>query len=77
MKCFRKTTNEVEITCEGRKEAQYKALSLSAVEPKRERQLGPQQQESTDCTYLTPVFIDSANSDACRWDENVGFFRET
>lgn len=75
MKCCRTTTNEVET--EGHKEAQYKALSLSAVEPESERQLGHQQQESIDCNYLTPVFKDSANSDDCRSDENVGIFRET
>lgn len=60
-KCCRKTTNEVEI--EVRKKAQYKALSLRAVEPESETQLGHQQHESTDCNYLTPVFKDGANRD--------------
>lgn len=75
MKCFRKTTNEVEINV--MKEAQYQALSLSAVEPESETQSGPRQQESADCAYLTPVFRDKVNSDSCHSDENVGIFQET
>lgn len=76
MKCFRKTTNEVEINV--RKEAQYKALSLSAIGSKSEIQPGARQKESTDCTYLTPVFKDTADSEeACHTDENVMIFQET
>lgn len=75
MKCFRKTTNEVEIN--ERKEAQYTALSVSAVEPENETQQAYRQQENTNCTYLTAVFKDRAHNETCHSGENVRIFQET
>lgn len=76
IKCFRKTTNEGEIK-KPQKEAQYKSLSFSRVEPESQTQQGPQKQESTDCTYLTPVFRDRANNDNYHSDENLEIVQET
>lgn len=76
IKCFRKTTNEGEIN-EHQNGAQYKSLSFSAVEPESQTQPGLQEQDSTDCTYLTPVFSDRTSCDNCHSDENIDIVQET
>lgn len=60
-KCFWKTTNEGEIN-EHQRVANYRSLSYDAVRCERRKQPGPQGQESTECTYLTPVFRDKTNT---------------
>lgn len=76
IKCFRKSTIEGKIN-ENQNEAQYKSLSFSAVEPESQMQPGPQEQDSTDCTYLTPVFRDRNSCDNCHSDENIEIVQET
>lgn len=60
-KCFWKKPNEVEIN-EHQRGANYSSLSYDAVRFKRRTQPGPQEQERTDCTYLTPVFWDKTTT---------------
>lgn len=76
IKCFRKTTNEGEIN-ENQNEAQYKSLSFSGVGPEGQTQSAPQEEDSPDFAYLTPVFGDRANSDTCNSDKNVEIIQET
>lgn len=76
LKCFRKTTKESKIN-EHQSEANYKSLSFDVAGPESQTQPGPQEQESTDCAYLTPMFKDSANYDTCHSDENIEIVQET
>lgn len=76
LKCFRKTTNDGKAN-KHQKKAQYNSLSFTAVEPESQTQPGPQEQDITDCTYLTPVFRNRTNSDNCHSDENVEIVQET
>lgn len=76
-KCFRKTTsNEVEMK-EKNVKAQYNSLSFGADNPESQIQPEPEEQVSTDCSYLTPVFRRIDNSDTCCSDEIVEIFKET
>lgn len=76
LKCFRKTTNEGKID-EHQREANYKSLSFDVDGPENQTQLGPQEHESADCAYLTPVFRDKANNDNCHSNENIEMVQET
>lgn len=76
LKCFRKTTNKGEIN-EHQKNAQYKSLSFTAVEPESQTQPGPREEDCPDSTYLTPMFKDKVNSDTCHSDENIEIVQET
>lgn len=75
-KCFRKTSNEIEIK-EKNLKAQYNSLSFGADNPESQIQPEPEEQVSTVCTYLTPVFRLIDNSDTCCSDEIVESFKET
>lgn len=75
-KCFRKTTNQGQTNI-NQSGAQYKSLSFNGVGPESETQPGPQEEDSADCTYLTPVFGDKAYSDTSNSDKNVESIQET
>lgn len=72
-KCFRKTSNEDEMK-EKHLKAQYNSLSYDAGDT--ESRIQPEQEEQ-DCTYLTPVYRRSDNSDTSCSDEIVEIFKET
>lgn len=76
LKCFRKKANESEFD-KHQTEAQYTSLRFSAVGPESRTQPRSREQDNTDCTYLTPVFRDRANSDICQLDENADIVQET
>lgn len=76
LRCFRKTVYESEFN-QHQKEAQYTPLSFSAAGPKSQTQQEPREQDSTYCTYLTPVFRDRTNSDTCHLDKLVEIVQET
>lgn len=76
LKCFGKKPNEGEIN-KHLKKAQYKSLRFSSEGLESQTQPGPQDVDSQDCTYLTPVSKDKANSDICHSYENVEIIQET
>lgn len=75
-KCFRKTSNEVEMKAKN-VQAQYNSLRFGADNPENQIQPEPEEQMSSDCTYLTPVFRRIENTDTCCSDEIVDIFKET
>lgn len=75
-KCFRKTTNDGEMKVKHLK-TQYNSLSFDADDTESRIQPEQEEQEGTDCTYLTPVYRRSNKSDTSSSDEIVEIFRET
>lgn len=75
-KCFRKTSNEDKIK-EKNLKAQYKSLRFGPDDHESRIQPEPEEQVSTECTYLTPVFRRSDNCDTNCSDEIVEIFEET